>query len=50
MSTKTETKTIIFDFWISNKQFWISIDNREEADKIIYETFYNYDYSKCVII
>jgi tRNA(Ile)-lysidine synthetase-like protein len=40
------TSKLIQTFWRNNKQFWISIKNQTEADKIITEMFYDYDYKK----
>jgi hypothetical protein len=38
------TKTIIWDFWKSNKSFWIpvTVEEKDIADKTIFATFYNY--------
>jgi tRNA(Ile)-lysidine synthetase-like protein len=34
----------IYNFWKNNPKYWISIQNKKEADKKIYELFYPYDY------
>lgn len=33
----------IYIFWKNNPQFWISIENKKEADKKIYTLFHNYN-------
>jgi tRNA(Ile)-lysidine synthetase-like protein len=44
-------KTIL-NFWLNNKKYWICTTNeiKEEADKIIYENFYNYNTDNCDFI
>jgi hypothetical protein len=39
--------SVIIDFWKANPKFWIPITEKEkqEADRVITETFLNYDYS-----
>jgi tRNA(Ile)-lysidine synthetase-like protein len=39
------TSTKIRDFWLQNREFWIAF-NQTKADKIIYTTFYDYDYKQ----
>ncbi len=40
------TSNRIETFWKANPQYWISIKNQTEADKVISEMFYDYDYMK----
>jgi tRNA(Ile)-lysidine synthetase-like protein len=38
--------SVIRDFWLSHPEYWISIGKVQAvADKIIYDTFYKYDYT-----
>ena len=34
----------IITFWRANEKYWISISNREEADRVIRDTFWGYDW------
>ena len=37
--------TVVRDFWLRNSQFWIAVGAKQAAaDKLIYDTFYDYDY------
>jgi hypothetical protein len=40
------TSNSIETFWKANPHYWIAIKNQAEADKIITENFYDYDYTK----
>lgn len=44
MSVTAPTKTTVWDFWKTNQKFWLPITAEEKsiADKIIFQTFYNY--------
>jgi len=40
-------ETRIRTFWLSNPDYWIAIGPKQHAaDKLIYSTFYNYDYTQ----
>jgi hypothetical protein len=41
------SSTTIIDFWKANPKFWIPISetDKQEADRVITETFLEYDYS-----
>jgi tRNA(Ile)-lysidine synthetase-like protein len=40
------TSNKIEKFWLENKQYWIAIKNQSEADKMITEMYYDYDYKQ----
>lgn len=40
------TSNKIESFWKTHPQYWIAMKNQTEADKVITETFYDYDYLK----